>query len=114
MWEILPASACPVGCKITVAVAPEPPPPLNATVVLHPTGHADAGKISHINVTAGGSGYSSAPTVVFSGSAASGSGHSGVAVVGDADDSLLSRGTAAGNADAMLLLWILADRTKLL
>jgi len=75
-----------------------------ATVILHPTGHADAGKISHINVTAGGSGYSSAPTVVFSGSAASGSGHSGVAVVGDADDSLLSRGTAAGNADANALI----------
>ena len=75
-----------------------------ATVILHPTGHADAGKISHINVTAGGSGYSSAPTVVFSGSAASGSGHSGVAVVGDADDALLSRGTAAGNADANAMI----------
>jgi hypothetical protein len=75
-----------------------------ATVILHPTGHADAGKISHINVTAGGSGYSSVPTVAFSGTPASGSGHSGVAVVGDADDSLLSRGTAAGNADANALI----------
>ena len=75
-----------------------------ATAVLFPTGHADAGKISHVNVTAGGSGYSSAPTVAFSGSPDSGSGHSGVAVVGDADDALLSRGTAAGDADANAMI----------
>ena len=71
---------------------------------MFPTGHADAGKISHVNVTAGGSGYSSAPTVAFSGSPSSGSGHSGVAVVGDSDDALLSRGTAAGNADANAMI----------
>ena len=75
-----------------------------AEAILFPTGHADAGKISHVNVTAGGSGYSSAPTVTFTGSAASGSGHSGVAVVGDSDDALLSRGTAAGNADANAMI----------
>ena len=75
-----------------------------AEAILFPTGHADAGKISHINVTAGGSGYSSAPTVVFTGNPSSGSGHSGVAVVGDSDDALLSRGTAAGNADANAMI----------
>jgi hypothetical protein len=68
-----------------------------AEAIIHPAGHASAGKISHINVTAGGTGYTSAPTVVFTGTPDSGSGHAGVAVVGDADDSVLSRG-ASGSA----------------
>jgi hypothetical protein len=72
-----------------------------AEAILHPSGHASAGKISRINVTAGGSGYSSVPTVVFTGSADSGSGHSGVAVVGDADDAVLSRGTTNSTALVM-------------
>ena len=66
-----------------------------AEAIIHPAGHASAGKISHINVTAGGCGYSSVPTVVFTGTPDSGSGHAGVAVVGDADDSVLSRGAAS-------------------
>ena len=55
-------------------------------------------KVIAINVTNGGTGYTSAPTVAFSGGG--GSGAAGTAVVGDADDSVLSRG-ASGSALVM-------------
>lgn len=76
-----------------------------AEAILFPAGHADAGKISHFNVLTGGTGYTSVPNITFTGgTVTSGSGHDGDAVLGDADDSLLSRGTAAGNADANALI----------
>ena len=62
----------------------------------------DEGKVIAINITNGGTGYTGVPTVSFSGGG--GSGAAGTAVVGDADDALLSRGTAAGDADANAMI----------
>jgi len=51
---------------------------------------ADYRKVKAVNVTSGGTGYTVAPAVAFSGGA--GSSAAATATVGDADDSVLSRG----------------------
>ena len=71
-----------------------------ATAVLFGSAHANAGKLSHINVTASGSSYATGTTTVTLSAPASGTAATAVAVIGAGEDSLKSRGVA----DAALVM----------
>ena len=68
-----------------------------AVAVLFASGHANAGKLSHINVTASGSGYAANTTTVAidDTNRTSGTAATAVEVVGAGEDSLKSRGVAS-------------------